>query len=98
MRRGPPPPLALARAVEAGTVERSGGHGGGKRVGVGTVKRGVSGAAPAAPVRELAPAPRPAAPAPDAPVRSVLPSLMPMFDVPVEPVVEVAGAIGRAHV
>ncbi|MBP2496716.1 translation initiation factor IF-2 [Methylobacterium sp. PvP062] len=66
LNRTSPKPLSLKRPIEAGTVRQSFSHGRSKQVVVETVKRRVIGAAPAAPAREPAPAPRPAAPAPTA--------------------------------
>ncbi len=66
--RGPRKPLSLKRPIEQGVVRQSFSHGRTKQVMVETVKRRV-GAAPAAPARDAAPAPRPAAttrPAPGA--------------------------------
>ncbi|MHC2104707.1 translation initiation factor IF-2 [Methylobacterium sp. CM6246] len=61
LNRTSPKPLSLKRPIEAGTVRQSFSHGRSKQVVVETVKRrGVIGAAPAAPAREPAPAPRPA--------------------------------------
>jgi len=64
LNRTSPKPLSLKRPIEAGTVRQSFSHGRSKQVVVETVKRRVIGAAPAAPTREPAPAPRTAPAAP----------------------------------
>ncbi|EIZ86429.1 translation initiation factor IF-2 [Methylobacterium sp. GXF4] len=69
LNRTSPKPLSLKRPIEAGTVRQSFSHGRSKQVVVETVKRRGVGAAPAAPAREPAPAPRPAPTAAAAPPR-----------------------------